>query len=71
MSVLLKKNEFYKGECDREVIIIAAGGLKEGAESPLQQGGFPIMGALPFHQIFSPPHENLSSPYCYPIWDAK
>ena len=52
MSVLWKKTEFYKGESDREVIVIAAGGLREGAESFLQQAGFPIMGALPSHQIF-------------------
>ena len=52
MSVLWKKTEFYKGESDREVIVIAAGGLREGAESLLQQAGFPIMGALPSHQIF-------------------
>ena len=31
MSVLWKKTEFYKGESDREVIVIAAGGLGEGA----------------------------------------
>ena len=31
MSVLRKKTEFYKGESDREVIVIAAGGLREGA----------------------------------------
>ena len=31
MSVLRKKTEFYKGESDREVIVIAAGGLGEGA----------------------------------------
>ena len=30
MSVLRKKTEFYKGESDREVILIAAGGLGEG-----------------------------------------
>ena len=52
MSVLRKKTEFYKGESNREVIVIAAGGLGEGAESLLQQAGFPIMGALPSHQIF-------------------
>ena len=66
MPVLWKKTEFYKGESDREVIVIAAGGLREGAESFLQQAGFPIMGVLPSHQIFSPPHESLSSPYCKP-----
>ena len=35
MSVLWKKTEFYKGEIDREVIVIAAGGLREGTESLL------------------------------------
>ena len=71
MSALWKKNEFYKGESDREVILIAAGGLREGAESLLQQAGFPIMGLLPSHQIFSPPHESLSSPYCYLEWGTE
>ena len=71
MSVLWKKTEFYKGESDREVIVIAAGGLGEGAESLLQQAGFPIMGALPSNQIFSPPHESLGSPYCYLERDTK
>ena len=59
MSVLQKKGEFYKGESDREVIVIAAGVL---GRVLLQQAGFPIMRALPSHQIFSPPHESLSSP---------
>ena len=59
MSVLRKKGEFYKGESDREVIVIAAGVL---GRVLLQQAGFPIMRALPSHQIFSPPHESLSSP---------
>ena len=31
ISVLQKKTEFYKGESDRGVIVIAAGGLGEGA----------------------------------------
>ena len=31
MSVLRKNTEFYKGESDREVIVIAAGGLGESA----------------------------------------
>ena len=66
MPVLWKKTEFYKGESDREGIVIVAAGLKEGTESLLQQAGFPIMGALPYHQNFPPPHESLSSPYCKP-----
>ena len=70
MSVVYKKTEFYKGESDREVIVIAAGGLGEGAASLRQRSGFPIMGALPSPQIFSPPYESLSSPYCYPKWDT-
>ena len=49
MFVLWKKTEFYKGESDREVIVIAAGGLRERFESLLQQASFPIMGDLPFH----------------------
>ena len=71
MSVLRKKTEFYKGESDREVIVIAAKGFEEGTERLLQQARFPIMGALPSHQIFSSPHESLSSPYCYLKWDTK
>ena len=71
MSVLWKKTEFYNGESDHEVIVIATGGIREGAESLLQRAGFPIMGALPSHQIFSPPLESLSSPYCCPKWDTK
>ena len=31
MSVLRKKTEFYKGESDRELIVIAAGGLGDAA----------------------------------------
>ena len=49
MSILSKKTELCKGESDREVIVIAAGGLREGAESLLQQAGFPIMVALFSH----------------------
>ena len=71
MSVLWKKTEFYKGESDREVIVSAAEDLRESAESIIQQAGFPIMGALPSHQIFSPPYESFSSPYCYPKWSTK
>ena len=70
MSNLWKKAE-GKGESDREVIVIAAGGLRKIADSILQQAGFPIIGALPSHQIFSPLHESLSSPNCYAKWDAK
>ena len=55
-------------ESDREVIVIAAG---EGAESLLQQAGFPIMEALPSHQFFSLPHESLSSHYSYLKRDTK
>ena len=69
MSVLWKKTEFFKGESDHEVIVIAAAGLGKGAASLPHQAGFPIMGALPSHQIFSPLQESLSSPYCYLKWD--
>ena len=65
MSVLWKKTKFYKGESDREVIVIAAGSLGKGAASLPQQAGFPIMETLPSHQFFPPPHESLSFPYCY------
>ena len=50
--------EFYKGESDREVIIIAAGGLGEGAASLPQQADFPIMGGLPSYQIFLLPRKS-------------
>ena len=39
MSILWKKIEFYKGEKDREAIIIAAGGMGECCKPP-QWGGF-------------------------------
>ena len=68
MSVLWRKTEFYKGESDRKVIIIAAGSLGEGAASLPQQAGSPIMGVLPSYQIFSPTLKSLSSPYCYLKW---
>ena len=68
MSVLRKKTEFYKGESDREVIVIAAGGLGKGAPPA---GRFPLMGVLPSHQMFSSAPESLSSPYCYLKWDTK
>ena len=44
------------------MIVIAAGGLREGAESLLQQAGFPIMEALPSHQIFPLPLKVLVRP---------
>ena len=71
MSVLWKKTEFYKRERDREVIVSAAGDLRESAESITQQAGLAIMGALPSHQIFSPPYQSFSSLYCYPKWSTK
>ena len=52
MAVLCKKTEFYKEESDREVIVIAARVLGEGAASLPHQAGFPTMGALPTHQFF-------------------
>ena len=58
MSVLRKK-----GETDREVIVIAAGGL---GGVLLQQPGFPIVGALPSHQIFFPPPESIVTWDCLP-----
>ena len=67
MSILRKKKEFYKGESDPEVNVIAAGGLGEGA----LPAGFPIIEALLSHQIFFPPHESPSFPYCYLKWDTK
>ena len=56
MFVLRKKTEFYKGESDREVIVIAAEGLEDGA--PLA-GRFSYYGALPSQQIFSSAPESL------------
>ena len=42
-ACFVKKNpEFYKREKDHKVIVIAAGGLGEGAASLSQQAGFPI-----------------------------
>ena len=62
MSVSRKNTEFYKGESDREVIVIAAKGLGEGAERLIQQAGFPIMGPLPSHQVFPFPMKVLVPP---------
>ena len=61
MSILWKKIEFCKEESDREAILMAAGGLGlewGGVASLPQQTGFSILGALPSHQFFSPPHES-------------
>ena len=71
MSVLWKKTEFYKGESDREAIVIAAGDLGEGAASLPHQAGFPIMGALPSHQIFPLPMKVLVPPIVTPYWYLK
>ena len=62
MSILWKKTEFYKGESDRKVIVIAAGGLGEGVESLLQETGFPIMGLFPPIQFFPLPMKALALP---------
>ena len=62
MSVLRKMTEFYKGESDREVIVIAAGGLGEGAASLHQQAGFPIMGPFPPTKFFPLPMKVLVPP---------
>ena len=69
MSVLWKEIEFYKGESDREMVLIVAEGLGEGDASLSQQAGFPIMGPLPSHQMFSPPHESFRPPYFHLKWD--
>ena len=68
MSILRKKTEFYKGESDREVIVIATGVLGENAP-PADR--FSHYGALSSHQIFSSAPESLSFPYCYLKWDTK
>ena len=62
MSVLWKTIEFYQGESDRKVIVIAGVGPGEGAASLPQQAGFPIIGAIPSHQMFSHSNESLSCP---------
>ena len=49
MSVLRKETEFYKGESDCEVIVIAAGGLGEGAPPA---GRFSHYGDHSFPSIF-------------------
>ena len=67
MSVLWKMTEFYKGESDRSCSWGSGGGCCE----PPPAGRFSHYGALPSHQIFSPPHESLSSPYCYLKWDSE
>ena len=62
MSVLWKKTGFYKGESDREVIVIAAGGLRESAESLLQQAGFPLWEPFPPINLFPLPMKVLVPP---------
>ena len=68
MSVLRKKIEFYKGKSNREVIVIAAGGLGKGAP---QAGRFFYYGDPSLPSNFYPPHESLSFPYCYLKWATK
>ena len=68
VSVLRNKTEFCKEESDREVIVIAAGALGDGAPPA---GRFSHYGALPSHQIFFSAPESLSAPYCYLKWDTK
>ena len=55
MSVLWKKIEFYKGESDRDVIVIAVEGLGECAASLPQQVDFFIMGPFPPTNFFPSP----------------
>ena len=51
------------GESDREVIVITAGSLREGAESLLlQQAGFPIMGPFSPIKFFPLPMKVLVLP---------
>ena len=55
MSVLWNNIQFYKRENNCQAIVITAGGLGDAATLS-QQAIF---------SIESPPHESLSSPYCY------
>ena len=65
ISVCGRRQSFIS---DHEVIVIAAGGLGEGAPPA---GRFYHYGSLSLPSNFSPPHESLSSPYCYLKWDTK
>ena len=65
---LREKTEFYKEESDHEVIVIAVGGLGECAPPA---GRFSHYGSFSLPLNFSPPHESLSSPFCYLKWDTK
>ena len=65
---LREKTEFYKKESDHEVIVIAAGSLGEGAPPASR---FSHYGSLSLPLNFPPPHESLSSPFCYLKWDTK
>ena len=67
MSVLRKKTEFYKGESNREVIVIAAVGLGEGVPPA---GRLSHYGALPIN-VFPLLLKVLVPPYCYLKWDTK
>ena len=62
MSVLWKKTEFYNGESDREVIVIATGGIREGAEASSSGQVFPLWGPLPPIKIFPLPLKVLVLP---------
>ena len=54
MSVFRIKTEFHKGESDCEVIVIAAGGLGEGAPPA---GRYSHYEGHSFPSSFSSPHE--------------
>ena len=58
MSILRKKKEFYKGESDPEVIVIAAGVLGR----VLFQQVFPLWRPFPPIKFFSLPMKVLVSP---------
>ena len=63
MSTLRKKTEFYKCESDREVIVIAAGGLVEGAPPAAR---FSHYGGPSLPSNFSPPHGSTVTGDCLP-----
>ena len=59
MIILRKKTGFYKGESDREVIVIAAKGLGEGAEDSSRRQVFPLWGPFPPIKFFPLPMKVL------------
>ena len=62
MSVLQKKTEFYKGERDREVIVIEAGVWERELRASSSKQVFPLWGLFPPTKFFPFPTKDLVPP---------